>query len=134
VIGLAVREILLEAGCRSLSLMATVKECPEIRTDGVYTEVANPRDIPLMLQTRPNAIGILPAGDPGSLAIIPIGGIPASWEAISNSTYPGSRPLYLYVSGAAWTQPSSYISSTLWFTAFEVRQRFAIIVPNGNKP
>jgi phosphate transport system substrate-binding protein len=135
VIGLALREILLETGCRSLPSMAAAKECPDLRSDGVYTEVENSRDIALMLQTKPNAIGILPPGNAAPLVLIPIGGVPPSSQAISNSTYPGSRPLYLYSSNAAWGPTTSYITDTLyfWSSGFDL-QRIAVIVPNGNKP
>jgi phosphate transport system substrate-binding protein len=135
-IGLALREILLETGCRSLPSMVSEKECPDVRTDGVYTEVANPRDIALMLQTKPNAVGITPYGLSNSsvtaLVEIPIGGIEPSLQAIANGTYPGSRPLYLYMNGApGWGPTSSYITGSLWFMGFDLQARFAIMPPRN---
>lgn len=135
-IGIAMREILLEAGCRSLPSMAGTKKCPDVRSDGAYTEVENTSSIAATLQTKPNAIGILPYGLDGSyaaaLVVIPLGGISPSWQAISNDTYPGSRPLYLYINSSSWGPISSYITSSLPFMGFDLRQRFAVIPPNGN--
>ncbi|MBS0420130.1 MAG: substrate-binding domain-containing protein [Proteobacteria bacterium] len=134
-IGLALREILLETGCRSLPSMAATKDCPDVRTDGIYTEVANPRDIALILQTKPNAVGVTPYGlgssSINSLVDIPIGGIEPSLQAIANDTYPGSRALYLYTNGSTWGPTSSYITSSLWFMGSDLQARFAIMPPRN---
>jgi hypothetical protein len=96
-VGVAFREILFAAGCHALGL----KECPDIRKDGVYTEAAATlNDMVLKLQTKPNAIGILPFGyafrNTSELTAGPVMGVVPTMETITNETYPGSRPLYIY--------------------------------------
>jgi hypothetical protein len=136
VVGLALREILLEGGCRAIPALANVKECPELRSDGVYTESGNPYDIAQQLQTRPNALGIVPFGATqyaASVTVGPMGGVIPSMKSISNGTYPGARSLFLYLDFLSGGGPvSDYLTSALPNDVYAL-QRFAIIPPERSQ-
>ena len=129
--GLALKETLLEAGCRALPSMTNAKECPDIRTDGVYTEIDSPSEIARQLQARPNAIGVLPyginTGFAGANEIAPIGGIVPTMATITSGNYPAGRHLYFY--GAI--QP--YVVRTLPSFEFMLGDRYAIIPPERSQ-
>jgi len=136
-VGLALREILLEDGCRSVPSLANVKECPGLRSDGAYTEVANPSDIVQQLQIKPNALGIVPYGAtqyPASVVIGPFAGVIPSMKNIANGTYPGARSLYLYMNSFNGVRPTTdYISAALPYDSFNLQQ-LAIIPPERSQP
>jgi len=115
--GIAFREMLLEVGCNSFSTIAALKQtdparyervCTTLRKDGVYSEMPEVAfDVFQLLQSHPNAVGVLAYGlfqnfayypqGKETLATSPIGGVEPTREAIDAGTYPGSRTLYLYV-------------------------------------
>jgi hypothetical protein len=130
-VGVAFREIFFEAGCHALGL----KECPGIRTDGVYVEAAATlNDMVLKLQTKPNAIGVLPYGyafrNTSELTASPILGIAPTMETIAHETYPGSRPLYVYFGRAAGGARWAFATS---FQSFEAEQ-YAVIPVERSQP
>jgi phosphate transport system substrate-binding protein len=137
IVGMALREILLEDGCRSIPSLANVKECPGLRSDGAYTEVTNPYDIAQQLQIKPNALGIVPYGTTqyaATVVISPIAGVIPSMKNIANGTYPGARSLYLYMNNFSGGKPTTdYISAALPYDSFNL-QSFAIIPPERSQP
>jgi phosphate transport system substrate-binding protein len=134
--GLALREILLENGCRSIPALADVKECPDLRSDSAYTEVTNPYDIAQQLQTRPNAVGIVPFGATqyaASVEVGPIAGVIPSMKTISTGTYPGARALYIYMNAFSGGKPTlDYLSAALPADPYNL-QRLAIIPPERSQ-
>jgi len=134
--GLALREILLESGCRSIPALANVKECPDLRSDSAYTEVTNPYDIAQQLQTKPNAVGIIPFGAnqyAASVEIGPIGGVMPSMKTISTGTYPGARALYIYMNAFSGGKPTlDYLSAALPADPYNL-QHLAIIPPERSQ-
>jgi phosphate transport system substrate-binding protein len=134
--GLALREILLESGCRSIPALANVKKCPDLRSDSAYTEVTNPYDIAQQLQTKPNAVGILPFGATqyaASVDVGPIGGVMPSMKTISTGTYPGARALYIYMNAFSGGKPTlDYLSAALPADPYNL-QRLAIIPPERSQ-
>jgi phosphate transport system substrate-binding protein len=132
-IGAAFREILFEPGCHALQL----EKCPGLRKDGVYTEAAatTVSDMALKLQTKPNAIGILPLGfafsNTGELAASPIRGVVPTTETIANETYPGSRPLYVYINQDA--VPRARFISPNAFRSYTAEQ-YAVIPLERSQP
>jgi ABC-type phosphate transport system substrate-binding protein len=137
IVGLALREILLEDGCRSIPSLANVKECPGLRSDGAYTEVTNPYDIAQQLQIKPNALGIVPYGTTqyaATVVIGPLAGVIPSMKNIANGTYPGARSLYLYMNSFSGGKPTTdYISAALPNDSFNLQQ-LAIIPPERSQP
>jgi phosphate transport system substrate-binding protein len=135
--GLALREILLESGCRSIPSLANVKKCPGLRSDSAYTEATNPFDIAQELQTKPNALGIVPFGATqfaDSVVVGPIAGVIPSMKTIANDTYPGARALYLYTNSANGGRPAmDYINAVLPTDRYSL-QPFAIIPPERSQP
>lgn len=111
----ALAELILARGCEavypaSLELRKTdpdafKKVCEELRSDGPYVDAGeNDNLIVQKLQSNPNAIGIFGYSyleeNQSSLVGVPLNGVPPSYETIAGGTYPGSRPLYLYVKQA----------------------------------
>jgi phosphate transport system substrate-binding protein len=125
--GIAFREMLLEVGCNSFPTIAALKQtdparyervCTTLRKDGTYNEMPEVAfDTFQLLQSHPNAVGVLAYGlfqnfayypqGKETLATSPIGGVEPTREAIDAGSYPGSRTLYLYVdqSRAGWNVP-----------------------------
>jgi phosphate transport system substrate-binding protein len=134
--GLALREILLESGCRSIPALANVKECPDLRSDNAYSEVTNSYDIAQQLQTKPNAIGIVTFGSTqyaASVEVGPIAGVIPSMKTIANGTYPGARSLYLYMNTFGGGKPMlDYIEAALPNDPYNL-QRLAIIPPERSQ-
>lgn len=134
--GLALREILLESGCRSLPALTNVKECPDLRSDSAYTELTNPYDIAQQLQTKPNAIGIVTFGATqyaASVEVGPLAGVLPSMKTIANGTYPGARSLYLYMNAFSGGKPTlDYIEAALPNDPYNL-QRLAIIPPERSQ-
>jgi len=114
---IAFRNILFSTGCNSFPTMAALKQtdpagyervCTTLRKDGAYAEMPEePFEAFETLQTHPNTVGVLAYGlyqyfafypqNKETVTTIPIGGVAPTRETITAGTYPGSRPLYLYV-------------------------------------
>jgi phosphate transport system substrate-binding protein len=108
----ALVELVLAPACEAISPEAkTFKDsdkdryaelCTRLRDDGVYVDKGeNDNLIVQNLSTNPNAIGVFGYSyleeNADRLHGVPLEGVVPSYATISNGTYPGSRPLYLYV-------------------------------------
>lgn len=76
--------------------------CKRIRDDGAYIDKGeNDNLIVQGLATNPNAVGVFGYSyleeNHDRLVGIPIDGVTPSYAAIADRTYPGARPLFLYV-------------------------------------
>lgn len=107
----AFAELILTRGCEAnpqMTALAKTDEakhkaiCTELRTDGGYVESGeNDNLIVQKLGANPNAIGVLGysflAENLDTLKGVSISGVTPTYETISNFSYPGARPLYIYV-------------------------------------
>lgn len=110
----SLEELLLEAGCVTDPAMAELKKsdedkfkdvCHHVREDGVYVDAGeNDNLIVQKLAANPDAIGVFGYSyleeNRDKLKDVPLNGVEATYEAVSNSTYPGARPLFVYVKKA----------------------------------
>ena len=107
-------ELAMEAGCSSFQWLEGLKSsdekrfksiCHTLREDGAFVEAGeNDNLIVQKLQANPGAFGILGYSfldqNAEKLQAASIGGVAASFETISNGSYPLARPLFLYVKKA----------------------------------
>ncbi|WP_159980253.1 MULTISPECIES: substrate-binding domain-containing protein [unclassified Novosphingobium] len=107
----ALKELILEAGCKTDAATKALKDtdkekyeatCHNIREDGPYVDAGeNDNLIVQKISQNPKAIGIFGFSfleeNPDSIKGIPMSGIEPTYKTISDYTYPGARPLYIYV-------------------------------------
>ncbi len=107
----ALAELIMEAGCKTDPAMKALKEkdepaykatCTQVREDGAYVDAGeNDNLIVQKISQNPRAIGVFGYSfieeNPESLKGIPMSGITPTYETISDFSYPGARPLYIYV-------------------------------------
>lgn len=109
----ALVELVIEPGCAEADPEAkTLKSakdtapydlrCKRIRDDGAYIDKGeNDNLIVQGLATNPNAVGVFGYSyleeNHDRLTGVPIDGIAPSYAAIADKSYPGARPLFLYV-------------------------------------
>jgi len=107
----ALKELILEAGCKTAAATKALKDtdkdkyeaiCHDIREDGPYVDAGeNDNLIVQKISQNPKAIGIFGYSfleeNPDSLKGIPMSGVTPTYATISDYTYPGARPLYIYV-------------------------------------
>jgi phosphate transport system substrate-binding protein len=107
----AFNELYMVAGCKTDPAMVALEEadedrfrtvCNKVREDGAYVEAGeNDNLIVQKLGANPVAVGILGFSflerNLDTLRDVPIDGVQASYETISDFTYPAARPLYIYV-------------------------------------
>ncbi|SFG15271.1 phosphate ABC transporter substrate-binding protein, PhoT family [Novosphingobium sp. CF614] len=107
----ALKELILEAGCKTDEATKALKDsdkdkyeaiCHDIREDGPYVDAGeNDNLIVQKISQNPKALGIFGYSfleeNPDSLVGVPMSGIVPTYETISNFSYPGARPLYIYV-------------------------------------
>ncbi|ODU20833.1 MAG: phosphate ABC transporter substrate-binding protein [Sphingomonas sp. SCN 67-18] len=110
----ALTELIMAKACEADPAMKAMKEsdadkakdiCHRVREDGIYVDAGeNDNLIVQKLGANPNAIGIFGYSfleeNGKSLQGIPVGGIAPSYATISDFSYPGARPLYIYVKAA----------------------------------
>jgi len=102
-------EAVSEAGCNAYPALAARKAknekdynrvCHNLREDGVYTE-ENAENIPAMLESRPEAVGILNFNrvkdNAAKLQSAKLDGVAPDYDSIASQSYPISRPLFFYV-------------------------------------
>ncbi len=104
-------ELYMAAGCDTDPAMKALKKtdegrhkeiCNKIREDGAYIEAGeNDNLIVQKLAANPNAIGAFGysflEANLDSLRDVSIDGVPANLATISDFSYPGARPLFIYV-------------------------------------
>lgn len=107
----ALAELILEAGCKTDSATAALKDsdkdkyeatCHDVREDGPYVDAGeNDNLIVQKISQNPKAIGVFGYSfleeNAGTLKGVPLSDIQPTYETISNFSYPGARPLYIYV-------------------------------------
>lgn len=109
----ALVELIMEPGCAEAEATAkTLKAakdkgpydtlCKRLRDDGAYIDKGeNDNLIVQGLSQNPNAIGVFGYSyleeNVDRLRGLPIDGVSPSYETIAGGTYPGARPLFLYV-------------------------------------
>ena len=109
----ALEELIMESGCKTDASVTAMKDtdkekyesvCHEIRTDGAYVDTGeNDNLIIQKLAANPESVGIFGysylEANLDKVHGIPVGGVAPTYAAISDGTYPGARPLYIYVKG-----------------------------------
>ena len=110
----ALAELILEKGCDADPAMKALKEsdkdkhkkiCTSVRTDGVYVEQGeNDNLIVQKIESNPNVIGIFGFSfleeNMDKLKGIAMSGVVPTYATISDFSYPGARPLYIYIKAA----------------------------------
>ncbi|MCC6477922.1 substrate-binding domain-containing protein [Sphingorhabdus sp.] len=110
----ALAELILTKGCESDPAMKALKDsnkdahkkiCTTVRTDGVYVEQGeNDNLIVQKIAENRNAVGIFGFSfleeNMDKLKGLTMDGIAPSYQTVSDFSYPGARPLYIYVKAA----------------------------------
>jgi len=110
----ALKELILAKGCDSDPAMKALKEsdkdqhdkvCTEVRSDGLYVDAGeNDNLIVQKLEANPAAVGIFGFSyleeNTDKLRGLTINGVVPTYASISDFSYPGARPLYIYVKAA----------------------------------
>jgi len=113
----ALKELILTKGCETDPAMKALKDtdkdkhdkiCGEVRSDGAYVDSGeNDNLIVQKLEANPKALGIFGFSyleeNADKLKGLTIGGITPTYATISDYSYPGARPLYIYVKAAHLT-------------------------------
>jgi phosphate transport system substrate-binding protein len=110
----ALAELILTKGCDTDPAMKVLKEanadqhkatCTTIREDGAYVDQGeNDNLIVQKISQNPKAIGVFGFSfleeNTDKLKGVPMSGIEPTYATISDFSYPGARPLYIYVKAA----------------------------------
>jgi phosphate transport system substrate-binding protein len=107
----ALAELILTKGCETDPAMKALKEtnkdaakktCTEVREGGYYVDSGEADNLIVQkISENPNAVGIFGYSyleeNQDNLKGVTINGIEPTYASISDFTYPGARPLYIYV-------------------------------------
>ena len=107
-------ELIMTPGCEQNPAMAALKTsdenrhkdfCTRVREDGAYVDAGeNDNLIVQKLAVNPDAVGIFGYSfleeNLDRLSGIPINGVVPTYASIASFSYPGARPLYIYVKKA----------------------------------
>ncbi|MCW1403795.1 substrate-binding domain-containing protein [Novosphingobium sp. MW5] len=107
----ALAELILTKGCDADPAMKALKEkdkdahkktCTEVREDGAYVDSGEADNLIVQkIAANPKAIGIFGFSfleeNMDKLKGITMGGVEPTYASISDFSYPGARPLYIYV-------------------------------------
>ncbi len=157
----ALAELILEAGCKTDEATKALKEtdedkfkaiCTEIREDGAYVDSGeNDNLIVQKIAQNPKAVGVFGYSfleeNADKLKGIPMSGVHPTYESISDFSYPGARPLFIYVKKAhlapikglsefvnEWTKawgPDGYLKEKgMVISPDEVRAKYADVIAN----
>jgi phosphate transport system substrate-binding protein len=110
----ALKELILEAGCKADPAMKALKDtdedkykqiCTEVRSDGAYVDQGEQDNLIVQkISGNPKAVGIFGYSyleeNLDKVQDLPMNGVPATYENIASFKYPGARPLYVYVKKA----------------------------------
>ena len=110
----ALTELILNKGCDTDPAMKALKEkdkdqhkaiCTKVREDGAYVDAGeNDNLIVQKIAANPKAIGIFGFSfleeNTDKLKGIPMSGVAPTYQTVSDFSYPGARPLYIYVKAA----------------------------------
>ena len=107
-------ELIMVPGCESDAATKALKTsdkdrhkavCERLREDGAYVNAGeNDNLIVQKLEANPNTLGIFGysylEANANQVRGVPIDGVAPAYETIADFSYPGARPLYLYVKAA----------------------------------
>ncbi len=110
----ALAELILTKGCETDAGMKSLKDsdkdkhkelCTKIRTDGAFVDQGeNDNLIVQKIAANPKAIGIFGFSfleeNMDKVKAIPMNGVMPTFATVADYSYPGARPLYLYVKSA----------------------------------
>jgi phosphate transport system substrate-binding protein len=110
----ALKELILTKGCDSDPAMKALKDtdkeahkkfCETVRTDGAYVEQGEQDNLIVQkIASNPKTIGIFGFSfleeNMDKLQGLPMAGIAPTYKTISDFSYPGARPLYIYAKSA----------------------------------
>ncbi len=110
----ALKELILMKGCDSNPEMKALKDsdkdkhaaiCTEVRSDGAYVDAGeNDNLIVQKLEANPKAVGVFGFSyleeNADKLIGLTMSGVTPTYATISDFSYPGARPLYIYVKAA----------------------------------
>ncbi|MFM7404308.1 MAG: substrate-binding domain-containing protein [Erythrobacter sp.] len=110
----ALKELILEAGCKTNPAMQALKDsdedkykqiCTEVRDDGAYSDQGEQDNLIVQkIVGNPRATGIFGFSyleeNLDKVQDLPMNGVQATYENIASFKYPGARPLYVYVKKA----------------------------------
>lgn len=110
----ALAELIMTKGCDTDAAMKALKEsdkdahkkvCTEVRSDGAYVDQGeNDNLIVQKIAANPRAIGVFGFSfleeNMDKLKGITMSGVAPTYETISDFSYPGARPLYIYIKAA----------------------------------
>ncbi len=110
----ALKELILMKGCDANPEMKALKDsdkdkheaiCGEVRSDGAYVDSGeNDNLIVQKLEANPKAIGVFGFSyleeNSDKLQGLTMNGVQPTYAAITDFSYPGARPLYIYVKAA----------------------------------
>lgn len=107
----ALKELVLEVGCKTNPEMAALKEsdedrylqvCTEVRSDGAFVDQGEQDNLIVQkIEGNANAVGVFGYSymeeNLDRVHGLPMNGVEPIYENIANFTYPGARPLFIYV-------------------------------------
>ncbi len=110
----ALKELILTKGCETDPAMKALKDsdkdkfeqvCTEVRADGAYVDQGEQDNLIVQkIEGNPKAVGVFGYSyleeNADKLSDQKMNGVEATYENISNFSYPGARPLYIYVKKA----------------------------------
>ena len=110
----ALKELILMKGCDADAAMKALKDsdkekhdkiCADVRSDGAYVDSGeNDNLIVQKLEANPSAVGIFGYSyleeNADKLRGLTVNGVVPTYQSIADFSYPGARPLYIYVKQA----------------------------------
>ncbi len=146
----AFKELILVKGCETDPAMKALKDtdkdkhdavCGEVREDGVYVDAGeNDNLIVQKIEANPKAVGIFGYSyleqNTDKLKGLTMSGVTPTYETISDFTYPGARPLYIYVKKAhlkAIPGLQAYVTewSKLWSKGGVLAKAGMVVAPDA---
>ena len=110
----ALKELILMVGCESNPEMAALEEsnedeyeqvCTETRTDGAFVEQGEQDNLIVQkIEANPDTVGVFGYSyleeNLDKVQGLPMNGVEPTYANISSFSYPGARPLYVYLKNA----------------------------------
>lgn len=110
----ALKELILEAGCKVDPAMEALKDededrykqvCTDVRSDGAFVDQGEQDNLIVQkIESNPNAVGVFGYSyleeNSDRVQGLNMNGVEPTYANISSFAYPGARPLYVYVKGA----------------------------------
>jgi phosphate transport system substrate-binding protein len=107
----ALKELVLEAGCKTNDAMAAIKEsdedrydqiCTEVRSDGAYVDQGEQDNLIVQkIEGNPDSIGVFGYSyleeNLDKVHGLKMNGVEPTYDNIASFAYPGARPLFIYV-------------------------------------